>query len=367
MDIILDANIIRRDLKLKDSNLEILLDYLHRTNSRLVFPSIVIDEVKALYKRALIERYDEFKKSKEKLESTFLFAKLPDIPEIDIETDSEKYIEYLHSKLGTTEKNIIHYKNEFLPELVNRAISRKKPLDDNGQQFRDGILWLTILDYAKSIEEKRVTLISDNPKDFGEKGENQLALELAKEANELGIEIKYFKRLSDFVKEHASEIEFINKKWIESTIDIKLIERLFGEILTDIQEDAILDGIRLESNEETTGHANRTDYIKSNLIDFYVYEKSDGIILLNIDVEFETEYEIEIERTIQHDTSRYEYRYKMNPRTGEPDLNMDFVPDYSLEQEYDYVYEYPIFRGKFILTIQDKEIKNYELKDWDWG
>jgi len=367
MDIIIDANIIRRDLKLNDKNFEIVVDYLKRTNSQLIFPSIVVEEVKALYKRALTERYNDFKKSKEKLESTFLFAELPKLPEIDIEADSEKYIEYVHSKLGTTEKNIIPYKNEFLPELVKRAVERKKPLDDNGQQFRDGLLWLTILDYATSIEEKRVTLISDNPKDFAEKGTNQLSSELDKESKELGVEIKYFKRLSDFVKEHASEIEFLNNEWIKSNVDYKIIEKLFGEFLSDVQEDGVLDGVELGSNENTTGHANRTDYISSNLIDFYLYEKSDGIILLNIEVEFETEYEIEIERTIERDTSRYDYRYITNPRTGEPDMDMVFIPDYSVEQEYDYKYENPLFRGKFVLTIKDKKIENYELKDWDWG
>ncbi len=367
MDIIIDANIIRRDLKLTDKNFEIVVDYLKRTNSQLIFPSIVVEEVKGLYKRALTERYDEFKKSKEKLESTFLFAELPKLPEIDIEADSEKYIEYMHSKLGTNEKSIIHYKNEFLPELVKRAIERKKPLDDNGQQFRDGLLWLTVIDYAKSIEEKRVTLISDNPKDFAEKGENKLSIELEEETKKLGIEIKYFKRLSDFVKEHASEIEFINKEWIGKNIDINLIDKLFGEFLSDAQEEGVLKYTNLDSNEEATGHANCTDYINSSILDFYIYEKSDGVILLNIEVEFETEYEIEIVRTIEHDTSKYDYRYITNPRTGEPDLDMVYIPDYSFEQEYDYKYNYPIFRGQFVLTIKDKKVTDYELKDWDWG
>lgn len=366
MDLIIDANIIRRDLKLKDKNFEIIVDYLKRTNSRLIFPNIVIDEIKGLYKRALVERYNDFKKSKEKLESTFLFAELPEIPEIDIDSDSERYIDFIHSKLGTNQENIIDYKNEFLPELVKRAIERKKPLDDNGQQFRDGLLWLTILDYAQTTTDKRISLISDNPKDFGEKGENKLAEELAQEAQQLGIEVKYFRRLSDFAKEHASEIEFINAEWIKSKIDFKIIEKLFLGILTEGLENEILNDIYLDSNENTTGFANRTDYISSSILDFFVYEKSDGIILLNIEFEFETEYEIEIERTIERDISRYDYKVVVNSMTGEPDMDMDFIPDYIIEQEQDYKYDYPKFIGKFVLTIKDKEITDYELKHWDW-
>lgn len=366
MDIVIDANIIRRDLKLKDKNFEIVVDYLKRTNSKLIFPNIVIDEIKGLYKRALTERYEEFKKSKEKLVSTFLFSELPEIPEIDIESDSEKYIEFIHSKLGTSDDNIIHYKNEFLPELVKRAIERKKPLDENGQQFRDGLLWLTLLDYAKSKDDKRITLISDNPKDFAEKGENKLAEELAIEAEELGVEIKYFKRLNDFAKEHASVIEFIDKEWIKSKVNFKIFEKLISAILTEGFEADVVNGANLDSNEEATGYAGRTDYMSSILGAYFVYEKSDGTILLNIEVEFETEYEVEIERTIERDISRYDYRYVINPATGEQDMDMDFVPDYTIEHEHAYKYEYPKFIGRFVLTVKDKEIKDYELKHWDW-
>jgi hypothetical protein len=63
MDTIIDANIIRRDLKLNDRGFEILSDYLVKTNSKLIFPSIVVEEIKGLYKRALQERFEDYTKS----------------------------------------------------------------------------------------------------------------------------------------------------------------------------------------------------------------------------------------------------------------------------------------------------------------
>lgn len=366
MDIIIDSNIIRQDLKLNDKNFEILIDYLAKTNSRLIYPSIVIEEVKGLYKRVLKEKQQEFNTSLRKYKSTLLSIELPEIPEVDINNESDKYINYLHEKLGTSEDNIINYKNEYLPELVNRAIKRKKPLDNNGQQFRDGILWLTLLDYAEITKEKRVALISNNSNDFAEKGENKLNAELLKETAQKGLDIKYFKNLSDFAKEHASVIDFLTKKWIESNIDIKVIEKLFDEILDSSLEEAIIDGMNLESNENPTGYINKTSFFSSKLLEFFVYEKSDGTILLNLEYELETEYEIEIERILERETSKYAYRYSNNPRTGEPELDMDFIPDYSIEQEQDYELEYPLFRVNFVLTIIDKEVTDYKLKDWDW-
>lgn len=367
MDTIIDANIIRRDLKLNDKNFELLVDYLARTNSKLILPSIVVEEIKGLYKRVLEERFDEYSKSVEKLKSTLLFLEMPKTPDLDIDGDSDKYIDYLHKKLGTNADNIIPYKNEYLPELVKRAIERKKPLDNKGQQFRDGLLWLTLLDYAESTEEKLIAFISDNPTDFSDKGESVLAKELIEETKRRGVEIKYFKTLNDFAKEHASMIDFITEEWVKKNIDFTITEKLFVEILGEKQESGILGDLDLERNERTTGYINRTDYINSNLVDFFVYEKSDGTIFLNIEVEFETEYEIELERTIERDNNRYDYVSRTNPRTGEQEMDMVYIPDYSVEQEHDYKYDYPLFRGKFVISIKDKKIGDYELRDWDWG
>ena len=367
MDVIIDTNIIRRDLKLNDRNFEILLDYLSNTNSKLILPSIVVEEIIGLYSRTLKERQDEFERAQKKLKSTVIKIDIADPPEINFDQEANNYLDFIHDKLNTSEANIIEYKNEFLPELVQRAIQRKKPLGEKGQQFRDGLLWLTLLDYAESTQEKRIAFISDNPKDFAEKGENSLNLELKEEADLKGVEIKYFKTLADFAKEHASVIDFITQEWLNDNLDYNVIEDLFDEIPERIDEDVIVDGLDLDSNEQATGYANRTDYINSNLIDFYVYEKADGTILLNAEFEFETEYEIEIERTIERDSSRYDYKYSINPLTGEPEMRTEFIPDFSVEHEQDFKHAYPLFRGKYVITIIDKKITDYELKDWGWG
>lgn len=367
MDTIVDSNIIRRDLKLNDKGFDILVDYVAKTGSRLIFPSIVIEEVKSLYKRALQDRIDEFIKSHEKLKGTLINAKLPEIETVNVDDEVEEYIVFIHKKLGTSQKNVVAYKNEYLPELVNRAIERKKPLDNKGQQFRDGILWLTLLDYAATTEEKIVAFISDNPTDFAEKGENKLSSQLVEEAKARGVEIKYFKTLSDFSKEHASIIEFITEDWLNKNIDFKIAEELFETILGEKQEDAVVDNLDLERNEKATGHISRTSYISSTLHDFFVYEKQDGTILLNVDIQFEVEYEVEIEKTIEKENSRFDYVYTTNPRTDEPEMDMVYIPDYSVEQEYDYKCDYPLFIGKFVLSIKDKKIDKYEIKDWDWG
>lgn len=176
MDTIIDSNIIRGDLKLNSKNFEILKDYLAKTNSKLILPSIVVEEVKGLYKRVLVERIAEYAKSLNKLNGTLLSEVIQEFPELNIEEEGNKYIEFIFNKLIISEDNIINYKNEYLPELVSRAIQRKKPLDNNGQQFRDGLLWLTILDFTEIANEKTIAFISENSSDFLKKGKLSLHL-----------------------------------------------------------------------------------------------------------------------------------------------------------------------------------------------
>src|ERR1035438_3442238 len=63
MDIVLDSNIFRADILLRSKEFDILLDYLDKTGSLFVMPQIILDEIKGLYKRTLIERLSELKKA----------------------------------------------------------------------------------------------------------------------------------------------------------------------------------------------------------------------------------------------------------------------------------------------------------------
>ncbi len=368
MNVVIDTNIIRRDLKFRDKNFEILLDYLSKTNSKIVMPRIVIEEISGIYKRMLIDKKDEYLNSLRKLNSVLIGKSFNN--EIDISTTNEvnKYIKYMKSKLKIVEEDIIEYKTEYLNDIVRRAIARKKPCDNKGQQFRDTILWLTILDYTKSQSDKKLVFISDNPKDFSSGDNNELDPQLKEEASAFNIEIIYFKTISDFVREHAAKIDFITKEWIEENIDESTIIKMFNNII-EIKDKYILDNIEgsLEYGKSITGYIQSTGYINSNLIDFYVYEMADGTLLLNLEFEFEKEYEFEYEEEVGKEESDFEYEYHFNPNTGDYDIEPAYVPRYRTKYEAKIDYECPLFRGKFIITIKDKRVVDYEFKEWDWG
>ena len=59
MDVILDANIYASDFRTEKIAFSNLFDYLRKTNSRLVLPRIIREEVVALYGRELKKRARE--------------------------------------------------------------------------------------------------------------------------------------------------------------------------------------------------------------------------------------------------------------------------------------------------------------------
>lgn len=367
MNIVIDTNILRRDLKLKDKNFDVILDYLEKTNSRVILPQIVFQETIGLYERLIKERVEDYKKNLIKLNGTLVNARISETKLIDIQQEKEAYKVLLRTKLELTDDSIIPYKNEYLGELVNRAINRKKPLDSKGQQFRDGLLWLTLLDIADLTDEKRIVFISDNPTDFEDKGTNKLASELKVEAENRGVEINYYRTISDFVKEHAIKVSFVTKDWIENNLDFAQIEDIFNQIIS-FEDDYIRESseTELEPGEKATGYVSDSTYIDSKVLDFFVYEMSDGRVLLNIDFEFEKEYEIETEREVEKDNSDYEYQYQIDPNTGEVHNMPVFVPRVDFKVENDFKIIYPSFQAKFVITIKEEKIVDYEFKEGDW-
>jgi len=60
----------------------------------------------------------------------------------------------------------VHYKDEYLKEVINRSIKRIKPCSEKGEEFRDSLLWLTLLYIAEASENKMIVIISNNIKEF---------------------------------------------------------------------------------------------------------------------------------------------------------------------------------------------------------
>jgi len=190
MDIILDSNIYRSDFLLRSNDFHVLLDYLGRTDSSIYFPQIILDEIRELHKRSLKERISNANKACNNLKLLLTDESLVTVQyPIDENAETDRYIEYVKKKFKLSERHIIKPKDNYFAEVTRRAVQREKPCGDEGQGFRDTIIWLTLKDFCVNSKEKQITFISNNDKDFANSDKTELHDTLKQECDNLGIKI----------------------------------------------------------------------------------------------------------------------------------------------------------------------------------
>ena len=359
----MDSNIFRGDLLLRSKEIDIMLFYLQKTDSRVVIPQLVFEEIKELYRKVVTERVREYSKAKNNLRLSII--EMPILEEINIDIDKEigKYIEYVYQRFSLDESDIFPYKNEYLGEVVNRAIQRKKPCGEDGQGFRDAILWLSILDYACEVYEKQIVFISNNTKDFAD-SKNVLHGDLIQDAQNKNVSINYFVSVKDFIAEHTVKIDFVTHAWLET----KLIELKYEQILFEYAEnhsDEIKDWInhKLKPGKELTNYINALQFNQLEIASYNIYEMNDDTYRIFIEVICEIEIEYEYEEFTEdpfdfdvvdfYDKNRKKYYTGLQPN-----------PTDSGRYEYIYDYEYPVFDVELVLTIKNKLVKTFEIGKW---
>ena len=333
MDIVLDTNIFRNDLSFRSKDFEILLDYLKKTDSSIILPQVIFDELIGLYKRTLTKRVEEHNKTSRNLALALPHTvKENQSVEIDIDKEVINYKEYVNNKLNLSPRCILPYQNEFMTEIVSRSIERRKPSCGDGKGFRDTLIWLTILDYCSKSYGKQIIFISDNSKDFSTNEKIGLHPFLKQECVESSVNINYYSSIKEFVEQHSIKINFINDDWLSENIDFKSAEDLLRyelERSTYKVSNAIYRETRLDCEERYEVN----NVILIELSDYFIYEKLDNKLIVYLTVYFSANVAFEIFESYEDD---YFHTHR----------NVDLQVAAYLE-----------------LTIENKEITEYNIDD----
>jgi hypothetical protein len=190
MNVVLDSNIYCSDFFMGSKRFEILFDYLKKTNSKLIVPQIVYQEIAAVYERELLSKMNKFNKSFDDF-GRMLVDKPAEKINVDVKEQSKKYLIYFLNKLNIKEEGIIPYKDEYLKDIIKRALLRERPCTEKGEEFRDVLIWLTVLDSARASNGKELIFISNNFHQFASK-DKALFPTLKKEAENAQVGIKYY-------------------------------------------------------------------------------------------------------------------------------------------------------------------------------
>lgn len=242
MDIVLDANVYRQDLRMGGTQFQELFTYLRRTNCSLVLPGVVLLEAKSNYREFLSSTLRQLTREWDSLRK---FA-VTEIDELEAPIDIEHEV-YLYEKdLMQPAPNVrVRLYNDYsgvdLAEVVRRGVERVKPANQNGEELRDVILWLMVVKYASGARCP-VALISDD-RDFQGPG-GSLHETLASDLARAEAQVVLYKDIADFIAGNALGTEVMTEESFSRLVDSGLLR---AEIQKRIRQSYQLGGEVLES------------------------------------------------------------------------------------------------------------------------
>lgn len=105
--------------------------------------------------------------------------------------------------------------------LVERAASRRKPCNSNGDGYRDTLNWLSLISLASDHPDEELIWVSDNIKDFGTDDGDALHPDLIEELQEAGAEqrVSWVRTVPDLILKLAANNN------IRDAADVDTIQR----------------------------------------------------------------------------------------------------------------------------------------------
>jgi hypothetical protein len=339
MDVVLDSNIFRSDIPLRSKEIDVVLNYLEKTESAIIMPQIILDEITGLFSRELTKREIDAKSSVHNL--NLLLPETDRITEaarIDLQMSIENYKQHVLKRLKIDSKMLLPYKNDFLPLISKRAIDRVKPSGKDGQGFRDVLIWLTIKDYCKQTRDKKLTFISNNHSDFGYDKIDGLHAELLEECKKTGIEILYFKTIKDFIEQHSTRIDFITDDWLEENIDTNVVNNQIEQALYGSMNRRIEKWFERKVGHQLTSYKVR--FVDAGTNDYFsVYDMSNNEYVVNVSINARAGIEFEYLEDVYYSDDPY----PMETRS-QSILNVDVI-------------------GHFVVTLEGREIIEIDLQE----
>lgn len=370
MHIILDTNIFMEDFSLSGRKFKLLLDFINRTQSQVIMTQIVWEELLHNYERNILDCKKELYRTLEKCRKL-----IPQYEQITIdfcEQPSEVVEEFktlLKNKFGFSEKYIFPYHDHYLSELVSRCIRRQKPFTDKGEEFRDAILWLNVLDIADSNDSKTAVFISgdghyqgDSNKKQSSKSQegNRLHSDLIEEASEREVKIVYYNSIDELLKSGSKKVEHIDLEWVIS----QLKEEKLSEGLVDLLNKCgienvnnLLDDDLWHSNMEILD-ASVSDARLDRIENFYTYVLEDGscsFVVVNAFFKMDGDFDYEKE-------------------IAEPDYDLDvdekgrriaYPVGYHTRREFFSGTFNSSIRVKIALRIRDESVDEFLIEEWE--
>ena len=236
MNIFLDSNIQFEDYFFENKSSASILEYAKEGLINLYISEIVRLELRRQFQKEIESKNRDLNKI---LKDSKRLKINSEIKLICLNKQLEKF-DGFYSELEDNYENIaiLEVKNIFLPDIVDRAIYRKKPFTENKSELKDAIIWKTYSNYVEEYNKADCILLTNNVSDFcSKKDKSKIHPELEKDTNKF----KVINTSFSFIKEYSSKIEspehqfsmYISKLEIDENFTLKLIK---GNFISEVED-----------------------------------------------------------------------------------------------------------------------------------
>ena len=222
--VILDSNIYCQDYFSRNASFRLLIHYLNNNGYTLLLPRVVIDEVANVRSRKVTEELDSLRKS---LDALGRLSELT-LPAVPTALESESYDLFNLLSCNVDDIQVVEYKSLEHSAIFERALRIQRPFRPNEKGYRDTLLWLSFLDFAKTrCKGTEVIFITSNKNDFfSDKAELEFHPDLQKDLALLpDVKVTPYVSLTSFVEKEVDKEEHI--------IDRTKARQLFEEYLEE--------------------------------------------------------------------------------------------------------------------------------------
>lgn len=214
MDVILDSNVFLKDLNLQGTQFAELFAYLKRTGDTLVLPTMVMQEASARYRERLTNALNTAKGAWGSLSGIRVSAH-PAFPRIDLEKEVEEYRNrIIRAFPGVRVLQYSDVSGVDANEIARRGSQRIRPANQNGEELRDVLLWLLVLQYARQMK-RDVAFISGDKGFHESKEQDRLHPSLVTEIAESKLPIHFFADIAAFVTSQSLSHQKIDAAWAQ--------------------------------------------------------------------------------------------------------------------------------------------------------
>jgi hypothetical protein len=200
MDVVLDANIYLSDPRMEGVAFRSLLDYLRKTQSTLIIPQIVFDEIIARYPELLSAQWRKAFKEVHSFRRLMLGSRVAEIPEVDL----ARAVRVLKKKLLKPFKHVTSIKlgnfDDIDPkDVARRGVERIAPASGKGEELRDVMVWLMVLGHIQNSHRDTAFITADQHFAY----EGKLHPQLANELQDKKLILHFYLSIDEFIKAHA--------------------------------------------------------------------------------------------------------------------------------------------------------------------